>query len=134
VGVAPGGYRDGLIYATQAGDGSISIVPLKRLWSYGNYSRFIRPGFTRVDVKGGKKLYPVAFTGVKDGKQQLVVVVINDQFAAEQLNLKGDFSRYASMEVHETSNYRDLARTKRGAVETSLNIPPQSVITIVFSE
>ncbi|MGN0794633.1 MAG: glycoside hydrolase [Aristaeellaceae bacterium] len=134
VGVAPGGYHDGLIYATQSGDGSISIVPLKRLWAYGNYTRYIRPGFTRVDVEGGKGLYPVAFTGEKDGKQQLVIVLINDQYTAQKLTLEGDFSRYSTMQVHETSNYRDLAKTKEGAVETSLSVPAQSVITIVYSE
>lgn len=134
VGVAPGGYHDGLIYATQSGDGSISIVPLKRLWAYGNYTRYIRPGFIRVDVEGGKGLYPVAFTGEKDGKQQLVIVLINDQYTAQKLTLEGDFSRYSTMQVHETSNYRDLAKTKEGAVETSLSVPAQSVITIVYSE
>ena len=134
VGVSPGGYRDGLIHATENGAGEISIVPLKRLWAYGNYTRYIRPGFTRVDVEGGKGLYPVAFTGEKDGKQQLVIVLINDQYTARKLTLEGDFSRYSTMQVHETSNYRDLAKTKEGAVETSLSVPAQSVITIVYSE
>ena len=135
VGVAPGGYHDGLIYASEAGDGSVSIVPLKRLWAYGNYTRFIRPGFTRVDVSGGSKdLRPVAFKGEKDGKEQLVIVLINDQYSGQNAVLEGDFSAYSSMEIHETSNYRDLARTYKGGVKTEFSVPMQSVVTIVLTK
>lgn len=134
VGVAPGGYHDGLIYATEAGDGSISIVPLKRLWAYGNYTRFVRPGFTRVDVSGNDDLLPVAFKGVNDGKEQLVIVLINDQYVSQMASLEGDFSAYSSMEIHETSNYRDLACTYSGAVKTEFSVPMQSVVTIVLTK
>ena len=134
VGVSPGGYRDGLIHATENGAGEKSIVPLKRLWAYGNYTRFIRPGFVRVDASGAKELAPVAFKGEKDGKQQLVIVLINEKFNAEKVTLAGDFSAYASMQVHETSTHRDLAKTYAGAVKTEVTLPMQSVVTIVLSE
>ena len=134
VGVSPGGYRDGLIHATENGAGEKSIVPLKRLWAYGNYTRFIRPGFVRVDASGAKELAPVAFKGEKDGKQQLVIVLINEKFNAEKITLSGDFSSYASMQVHETSTHRDLAKTYAGAVKTEVTLPMQSVVTIVLSE
>jgi len=134
VGVAPGGYHDGLIYASQSGDGEVSIVPLKRLWAYGNYTRFVRPGFTRVDVSGGKDLLPVAFKGENGGKEQLVIVLINDKYTNQMAALEGDFSAYSSMEIHETSNSRDLARTYRGAVKTEFAVPMQSVVTIVLTK
>ncbi len=134
VGVSPGGYRDGLIHATENGAGEISIVPLKRLWAYGNYTRFIRPGFVRVDVGGAKDFDPIAFTGVKDGKRQLIIVLINEKFTAQKITLDGEFSAYTTMQVHETSTYRDLAKTYAGAVKTEVTLPMQSVITIVLSE
>ena len=134
VGVSPGGYRDGLIHATENGTGEKSIVPLKRLWAYGNYTRFIRPGFVRVDANGAKGAQPVAFKGERDGKQQLVIVLINEQFSSQFINLAGDFSAYSKMEIHETSTARDLARTYSGAVKTDVTLPMQSVITIVLSE
>ena len=134
VGVSPGGYRDGLIHATENGTGEKSIVPLKRLWAYGNYTRFIRPGFVRVDANGVKGAYPVAFKGERDGKQQLVIVLINEQFSSQFIELAGDFSAYSKMEIHETSTARDLARTYNGAVKTDVTLPMQSVITIVLSE
>ena len=134
VGVSPGGYRDGLIHATENGTGEKSIVPLKRLWAYGNYTRFIRPGFVRVDTQGAKDAQAVAFKGERDGKQQLVIVLINGQFASQHIELAGDFSAYSKMEIHETSTARDLARTYTGAVKTDVTLPMQSVITIVLSE
>ena len=133
VGVSPGGYRDGLIHATENGTGEKSIVPLKRLWAYGNYTRFIRPGFVRVDANGVKGAYPVAFKGERDGKQQLVIVLINEQYQSQTVRLKGDFAAYKTMQVHETSTARDLARTYSGAVKNEITLPMQSVITIVMS-
>ena len=134
VGVSPGGYRDGLIHATENGAGEISIVPLKRLWAYGNYTRFIRPGFVRVGTNGAKDFDPIAFTGEKDGKHQLIIVLINEKFTAQKITLDGEFSAYTTMQVHETSTYRDLAKTYAGAVKTEVTLPMQSVITIVLSE
>ena len=45
LGVASGGYKDGLLYAHPK---TQTIEPTKRLWALGNYSRFVRPGATRV--------------------------------------------------------------------------------------
>ncbi len=134
VGVSPGGYRDGLIHATENGTGEKSIVPLKRLWAYGNYTRFVRPGFVRVETAGAKEAFPTAFVGERDGKQQLVIVLINEKYSSQTINLAGDFSAYTTMQVHETSTARDLARTYSGAVKTEVVLPMQSVVTIVMSE
>jgi len=87
-----------------------------------------------VDANGAKSLDPVAFKGERDGKQQLVIVLINEAYATQKVNLAGDFSAYATMQVHETSTNRDLARTYNGAVKTEVSLPMQSVITIVLSE
>lgn len=31
------------MYAAENGAGNILLVPLKRLWAYGSYTRYIRP-------------------------------------------------------------------------------------------
>ena len=134
VAVSPRGYHDGVIHAWQEEDGGVQIMPLKRLWAYGNYTRFIRPGFVRVDVQGAETLLPVAFRGVRDGKQQLVLVLLNDRDEPQTASLEGDFSAYARMEIHETSASHDLACTYAGAVKTDVTVPARSVITIVLSE
>ena len=134
VGVAPGGYHDGLMYAAENGAGEVSLVPLKRLWAYGNYSRYIRPGFTRVAVEGGDECLPVAFTGEEFGKRRLVVVLLNDSYAQKDIRLEGAFSSYETIVAYETSAARDLVKTTERARNTAFTLAPRSVTTIVFSE
>ncbi len=91
VAVAPGGYRDGLIYIDEK---SQKFRALKRLWSFGNYSRFVRPGYVRVETEGSsrdlEKLLPTAFTGVNDeGAEELVMVFVNESVASEEFLLTG---------------------------------------------
>lgn len=45
-----GGYKDALIYAHPK---TRKIEPTKRLWAMGNFSRFVRPGATRIEAKTG---------------------------------------------------------------------------------
>ena len=134
VGVAPGGYHDGLMYAAENGAGDISLVPLKRLWAYGNYSRYIRPGFTRVSVEGGDALSAVAFKGQEYGKNKLAVVLINESAAEKSVKLNGSFSGYDSIVAYETSAARDLVKVTERVSNTSFTLAPRSVATIVFSE
>lgn len=134
VGVAPGGYHDGLMYAAEIGAGDVSLVPLKRLWAYGNYTRYIRPGFVRVDISGGDKLSAVAFTGEENGKKKLVVVVVNDQYESVDIRLDGDFGQYNGVIAYETSSSRDLSQVAERIVNTAFTLTPRSVTTFVFSE
>ena len=76
----------------------------------------------------------MAFKGENGGQEQLVIVLINDKYTNQQASLEGDFSAYKTMQIHETSNYRDLARTYNGAVKTEFSVPMQSVVTIVLTK
>ncbi len=133
VGVANGGYRDGLIYVSTSAK---ACRPAKRLWVMGNFSKFIRPGFVRVDVSQPYKdiynLSTVAFTGVQDGKEELVIVVSNkEEEKTVQMGL-ADFSKYVSYEVYTTNENRDLEMTQSGTFEeyTPITIEAESVVTI----
>ncbi len=134
IGVAPGGYHDGLIYAIENGAGDINIVPLKRLWAYGNYTRFIRPGYTRIATSGGEKLSTVAFVGEENGKKQLVVVLINADTQKANVKLNGKLSGYTNIKVYETSAAMDLALKAERSSNTGIVLPARSVTTVVFSE
>lgn len=134
VGVAPGGYHDGLMYAAEDGSGGVNLVPLKRLWAYGNYTRYIRPGFTAVDVKGGEDYAAVAFTGEENGRKKLVVVLVNDGYESADVRLEGDFGAYNGIVAYETSAGRDLAQVAERVTNTAFTLEPRSVTTFVFSE
>lgn len=134
VGVANGGYRDGLIYVnTQAQ----ACRPAKRLWAFGNYTKFIRPGYTRVDCENPfRDLYnmkSVAFTGTNtEGQEELVVVLINrEEEKTFQLALS-NLGQYNYYEVYTTNEDCDLAMTAGGAYTDHLpiTIEGESVVTI----
>lgn len=135
VAVAPGGYRDGLIYIDEA---TQKYRALKRLWSYGNYSRYVRPGYTRVAITGQtrelEKLLPTAFTGVNgQGERELVMVFINEGVSAQQFMLEG-VEGYQAMSIYETSDNCDLECIYEGAFDASalIELPRISVTTVVL--
>lgn len=135
VAVAPGGYRDGLIYIDEA---SQSYRALKRLWSFGNYSRYVRPGYVRVDIQADSReqenMLPTAFTGVNDqGLEELVMVFINEGVTAQEFVLEG-CEDYNTIKIYETSDDRDLECVLEQSYTTDmpLTIPKMSVTTIVL--
>jgi O-glycosyl hydrolase len=75
-----GDYKDGLLYTNwrRAGDAE-SIIESKSFWAMGNFSRFIRPGYVRVELAGDRHgfdgLLGSAYMEPKSGK--LVLVYIN---------------------------------------------------------
>lgn len=136
VGVAPGGYRDGLIYIDEK---SQKFRALKRLWSFGNYSRYVRPGYVRVDIQTGtsdqERMLPTAFAGTNDdGEHELVMVFVNEGVTGQEFILEGvrDYERIA---VYVTSDEYDLECVLEDAYDPSqpVTVPKRSVTTIVLT-
>lgn len=137
VGVAPGGYRDGLIYIDES---SQKYRALKRLWSFGNYSSFVHNGYVRVDIAADtreqEKMLPTAFTGVnEDGEEELVMVFINEGVTAQEFVLTG-CEDYKKIACHETSDDNDLACVMEGEYtpDTVITIPRTSVVTVILTK
>jgi len=134
VGVANGDYRDGLIYVNTSAK---ACRPAKRLWGFGNFTKFIRPGYTRIDCSNPYKdiydLKSVAFTGVNsDGQEELVVVLINrTEEKTFQLALS-ELGQYNYFEVHTTNENRDLEMTASGEYTDKLpfTIEGESIVTL----
>lgn len=139
VAVAPGGYRDGLIYVDEA---TQTIEPLRRLWAFGNYSRFIRPGYQRVDTESSapkiNALHPVAFTGLNtQAEQELVLVFINESVYDTAVSLEISSAQvYTAMRMYVTSKELDLSCVLDGTYEAHylFIIPAQSITTVVLTQ
>ena len=139
VGVAPGGYRDGLIYVNEQ---KKTLNPLKRLWGYGNYSKFIRPGYQRIDVSGVSDdidaLKPVAFIGKNNaGEEEMVLVVINETDVVKKFLLDIPNSvEYTNININETSESNDLSKIKDEKYEVGdvVEVGKQSITTIVLTK
>jgi hypothetical protein len=106
------------------------------LWALGNYSRFIEPGCTRIEVSGdtGDLLVSAFASPVRDeqsnpaSSRQIVVVVNPDSSPAGLIVQSEGMSRY---DAFETSAAHDLEAVASG--ETGLyTFPPESITTLVL--
>lgn len=138
VGIAPGGYRDGVIYVNEQ---KKTLNPLKRLWGYGNYSKFIRPGYQRIDVAGISEeldtFSPVAFVGQNDsGEEELVLVLINESDEAQKILLDiPNGVEYTNVSVYETSETNNLSciKDEEYSLGDVIDVNKQSITTIILS-
>ena len=117
-------YRDGLIYVNPRNQ---EIIPTKRLWTMGNFSRFIRPGFSRCSAETDSKLRVVAAVDPKSRKTVLVVLNPTQNKITSRIEPK----RVRFAKRYETSAERDLAEIAIGNDPAQLTFPPQSVTTLV---
>lgn len=139
VAVAPGGYRDGLIYVNTE---KKLFNPTKRLWGYGNYSRYIKPGYQRIGVettKEGETFSPVVFTGTNsDNVQEIVAVFINETKEKKQIGLDiFDGFQYTDIDIYETSKDNNLACVRTESLDlrdfAKIELTAESITTVVLS-
>ncbi len=128
-------YRDGLIYVDL---NSHKVTIPKRFYAMGNYSKFIDPGYVRVDA-GFKQagIYTSAYKGVNEnGEEEVVMVFVNSNKEAMNIKFDGiDGSVYNHMNVYLTNKGFSLAEKYNGAYteEACAELPGNSVVTVVIS-
>ncbi len=136
--MTPYNYKDGLIYATPEKnrlDGT--FTDSKLLWTFGNFSRFIRPGATRVEIN------PEADTNnphglmlsayIDETRKTVSVVVINYSETEQPIILKTNGFQATAFTPFITSedpkhNLFPLPKVSPGK---TITIPARSVITFV---
>jgi hypothetical protein len=124
-------YKDGLIYVDKnKTDGN--YYDSKMLWALGNYSRFIRPGAVRVDVKINENAAlnkPLLVSAFENGRSLVTVFVnqnANDVYV--NLNVNGNIDL---VKIYTTSQTNNLKASSIGSVKNkSLIIPARSVVTL----
>jgi glucuronoarabinoxylan endo-1,4-beta-xylanase len=120
-----------------------SLIPLdlknctysttKRLFTFSNFSRFVRPGFVRLDCP------PAPASGVnvsafRDGDQSsLVVVAINSGVASQEVEYRLDGCEITSFTPFRTSATEDLVRLE-SIPSLKVTLPARSVTTFVASQ
>lgn len=122
-------YRDGLIYVNPLDH---EVLPTKRLWALANYSRFIRPGFERMDVLGGSETLLVSAYRSPDD-QRWVIVAVNQADRAVDLKLDSEAGILPPrVELFETSAQSDLSPIASGPSILTWRLAPLSVTTLVL--
>jgi O-glycosyl hydrolase len=111
--------------------GSFEVA--KNLWALGHFSRFIRPGMVRLNLKEtNKDLLTSAYYGGK----KLIIVVINNNAVTKQLRLNipgGKFKTYKPYVTTATIS-ENMKRYPGGSINDVLNIQPRSIYTFVIAE
>jgi hypothetical protein len=138
--VSPVDYKDGLIYTDwqQPGDPE-TIYPARLLWVLGNYSRFVRPGMQRVEVKGANHdIRGLMASAFKDDRNRRVVTVyINLADAAREITLAfltpSGQRRPRSMTPFVTSDRvgDELKQYPQIGPEAAVLIPARSAVTLI---
>jgi len=122
-------YRDGLIYTNE---GTQDIEETKRLWSLGNYSKYIKPGYLRIDTQTGNKDLKVSGYINRKG-EEIVVVVINNSDGSIPANLLLETSKeFEDVNIFETSEKNNLENIYSDSVKKRYIFNPRSITTLVF--
>ena len=122
-------FSDGLINIL---DGE-TVITTKRLYALGQYSRFIRPGWLRIESDTSPKygVYTSAYRNPKT--KEIAVVLINDRMAANSLSLDlsgAEFSNISAWRTSANEELKDLGKQKASRNTVNINLPPKSITTL----
>lgn len=137
VAVAPGNYRDGLIYVNQE---KKACRAAKRLWGYGNFTRFVRPGYTRVEVSCDESiasLKPSCYTGTNEKGQEELVLVLSNRESETRIDVSQIYELgYQQVSLHVTNEEKDLELTDTISLtqQHEVALEGASIITLVFTK
>lgn len=128
--LSPYDYKDGLIYTDYRRTGQQNVLPSKTLWALGNFSRFIRPGATRIHVElteQDEDLLISAYTQAINPRYIFVIVNLH----TEEVPVRLDSNRKLdTLTPHVTSAQHDLAHQPTVPAGSEIVIPPRSVVTL----
>ena len=121
-----GVYPDGLVYINKEDHNKIETA--KRLWCLGNFSKFVREGAVRFAADSGVDgVRCVGFENKGKYEKSLVFVYVNATDAAQTTALKCA----KGWQVYTTDETHDLALTAEGGGDVTVDLPAQSVVTVV---
>jgi len=136
MGISPGDYKDGLVYIDwDWNDGQ--FYTSKKLWALGNYSRYIRPGMTRIEMMRSDQrpveqtLDQVMASAYLDpATQKSVVVAIN--YSQNEMPVQLDSETgISNFNYYRTSATEDLEYIGQLASGSTHSLPPRSITTFV---
>ncbi len=118
--------------SSQTGLMGLQAVPTKRMFTVGNYSRFVRPGYNRIDVNNSTSLTLVsAYNDTNSGNFAIVAVNPNSTNVTETFNLT-NFPPFSSVTPWITSASLSLASQSAVSVPNgsfTYPLPAMSVVT-----
>jgi len=135
--VTPYDYKDGLLKIDPSLEAD-TVRESKLMWTLGNFSRFIRPGFYRLEMPGVDDLRGVMASAYKDPENsRLVIVVINAGVTDEplQFNIGGlpSGGKVGKFQAYMTNSEHNLANMMTASENGQHVIPAKSTVTFIVS-
>jgi O-glycosyl hydrolase len=137
--VSPSDYKDGLVYTEwkRPGDPE-TIIPSRLLWTFGNYSRFIRPGMRRIELTGDRHdIRGLMGSAFKDQAGRHIVAVYLNVSTQDRQVAPQFFSGAALLRPDKIVPYVTSDRTgdelKPYPPAAVIDIPARSAVTLVAS-
>jgi O-glycosyl hydrolase len=124
-----GGDLAGALIRVEDGD---TIIPSLRLFAMGQYSRFIRPGWHRIesDTEVINRVYSSAYRS--PDSNEIAIVIINDRTSAQtvSLDLEGAvFSELALWRTSANESLQSIGRQNISRNTANVTLPPKSIST-----
>jgi len=137
--VSPEDYKDGLIYTDYKDNPSTqNIIESKLLWSFGNFSRYIRPGSKRIKLTGAENKFGLLGSAYLDSdNDSLIVVLINMGYSGESVAVNisslDSNEKVLALTPNVTSDKAgdDLKEYPSFSTNENYLVPARSVVTLV---
>ena len=132
--VTPYNYKDGLLKISPTLNAD-TLQTSKVFWALGNFSRFIRPGYQRVETSWNNNLQGLMTSAyLSDDQSKLVTVLVNAS-DSESFVINLDVSNTPDARSIRLSNgyVTDAGQNLKdiGTLARIINIGPESIMTIV---
>lgn len=129
-------YKDGLLYTDwrKPGDPE-TVLESKMLWAMGNYSRFIRPGYVRVEMTGPSHSFEglMGSAYADPSNSKVVIVYVNSGTEQENVTLTLQGAQLSKLNGWITSAEKSLSPMEPLNPGQPVTIPPKSVVTLVLT-
>ena len=105
----------------------------KNLWVLGNYSRFIRPGYQRIQLADDGDMNALLGSAwLSPDGQEAVAVLLNMKRSSRKVGLAMAESGIASVKAYVTDKDHDLELDASLLDASDMEIPARSVVTVVM--
>ena len=106
----------------------------KNLWVLGNYSRFIRPGYKRLEVNGADELNGLmASSWLSPDAKTIVTVLVNMSRGSRKIDLSLSDYHVDGIKTYITDKDHDLQYDATNNDASNMEISARSVVTVVMS-
>lgn len=106
----------------------------KNLWVLGNYSRFIRPGYKRLEVNGADELNGLmASSWLSPDAKTMVTVLVNMSRGSRKIDLSLSDYHVDGIKTYVTDKDHDLQYDATNNDASNMEISARSVVTVVMS-